>query len=565
MGGNSIFQVATSGYSRIPNDWMPATGVRSFIFEDPVLVWLDFHGEAHGFTKDSSLYEFTEFIFEKGRQFEQKWIMEMGRDAIRVCDQPFEVRSLEKFGQTLDLMDRSIPLISQPALWWAPERVFGVPDVLVHTTWLKTHFPEIPTTPGKPEHYVVFDVKFTTKLGSSEKKIQLANYAAQVRVYSYIVGQLQGVMARSAYLVCRDRITDPLGVSIRSSVGGQLDDDLAEIRERYVDVKINGANYLPGVHEKVQVNLLNDQDDPWHTAKVDIAWNRVPGSDPCLLYQIGRKQKEDLAGQGFESLESLLARDPVQVPLELCYGLGATKSPRIRAVLQANRSKRVTPASISIVPKRRRFEFYVDFETFNNVNVDFDREWPTLEGCEMIFMIGVGWEENGTWKFRPFIAEQESHVHEHVMLEQFEAFLQNKTSNMFTDPHSTALYHWTGAETWQLRRAADRRGLDVGHPLRNLPWYDLQKEVFLAEPIGVPGAWGYELKDVAIALGLVEWPGSLGDGLRATVAGWKAYKQDFPSDSDEMRTVAQYNEVDCKALWEIVRWLRGLKSDRVRS
>ena len=205
---------------------------------------------------------------------------------------------------------------------------------------------------------------------------------------------------------------------------------------------------------------------------------------------------------------------------------------------------------------QRQFEFYVDFETFNNLNVDFDKEWPELKGCEMIFMIGVGWKEDEKWKFRTFIAEKESHAHEFKMLERFLEFLHIKAGEEMTDPASTVLYHWTSVEVWQLRRAADRHGLDSEHTLRKLPWYDLQREVFLAEPIGVPGVWSYKLKDIAIALKLVEWPGDLDDGLRAMVAGWNAYKTSSPLDSDEMKTIAQYNEVDCKALYEIVHWLR---------
>jgi hypothetical protein len=77
MNTEDVFQRATSGFSQVPEDWMPATGTRAFVFEDPILVWLGFHGEAKGFQKDSSPYEFTEFIFEKGRQFEDKWISEM--------------------------------------------------------------------------------------------------------------------------------------------------------------------------------------------------------------------------------------------------------------------------------------------------------------------------------------------------------------------------------------------------------------------------------------------------------------------------------------------------------
>ena len=183
MNIEDVFQQATSGFSRVPEDWMPATATRAFVLEDPILVWLDFHGEANGFQKDSSPYEFTEFIFEKGRQFEEKWISEMASEAVRVCSHAYEGRQVEKFRQTLELIDRGALVIAALALWWAPERVFGVPDLLVHSSWLRKRFPSINLPSESTGCYVVFDMKFTTKLDSSQKKLSLANFAAQVRTY----------------------------------------------------------------------------------------------------------------------------------------------------------------------------------------------------------------------------------------------------------------------------------------------------------------------------------------------------------------------------------------------
>lgn len=551
MNIESVFEQATSGLRQIPDDWMPATGTRAFVFDDPILVWLDFYGEANGFQKDVSPYEFTEFIFEKGRQFERKWISEMAPQAVRVCSQPYEVRDVEKLRQTLELIERGIPVIAGPALWWAQERVFGVPDLLVHSGW-----PAYASQVDPTAHYVVLDMKFTTKLDSTEKKLSLSNYAAQVRIYSYMVGQITGAMAPRAFLVCRDRIDNPLDVSIRSSVAAPLDDDLRSIRDRYLDIKLSGRAYRPGVDSQIQANLSNDQDDPWHTAKLEIARDRVPGGDPCLVYEIGVTQRQALADRGFGNPKALLETEPDQLPLESCKGLGAAKCPRIRAVLRANRARAVTPNALSRVPAAKSFELYIDFETFNNLNVDFERQWPTLEGCEMVFMIGLAWVEDDKWQYRPFVAEAESPQGERKLLEEFEGFLRTRTGGRITDASSTALFHWTNAEVWQLRRACDRQGFDATHTLRNLPWYDLQKEVFLAEPIGVPGAWGYGLKEVVSALALVQWPGNLDNGLRASVAGWKAYEADRPLETADMRIVKEYNKADCRALYELVRWLR---------
>lgn len=556
MVDETTFDIATGGNGEVPFDWMPASGARAFVFDDPILVWLDFYGESRGFQKDTSPYEFTDFIFEKSRQFERKWVSEIATGAIRVCKGAWEVRDASKLRQTLELMERGAPLIAGAALWWGPERVFGVPDLLVHGAWLRERFPELHPASHTLEQYWVFDMKFTTKLDSSEKRLGLANSAAQVRIYSYIVGQLTRTMAPQAFLVCRDRVTSPLAVAIRSAAGSPLDEDLRVIRQRFLDIKFNGGNYQPGIHPEIHANLTNDRDGPWHSAKMEIARNRVPGGDPCLVYEIGRTQKVALAGHGFSSVEDLLRPEPEALPLESCSGLGAAKCPRIRAVLRANRTGTVTRGPTPRVPPVKPFEFYVDFETFNNLNVDFEREWPTLEGCEMIFMIGLAWEEGEEWRFRAFVAESESQTSERRMLEEFEEFLRARAGDRLHVASSTALFHYTSAEVWQLRRAADRHGLGADHALRKLPWYDLQREVVLAEPVGVPGAWSFGLKDVVGALGLVKWLGNLDDGLGASVAGWKAYRMGRPLESAEMQVVMEYNEVDCRALRELVRWLR---------
>ena len=553
---------ATQGNTEVRDDWMRATGIRPLVFEDPVLVWLESHGSRHGFTPETSDYEFTEFIFQKGRQFEERWVQQVCPGAVRVCDEAYEVRHQEKLCQTVELIHQRVPVILQPALWWAPERIYGVPDVIALTSWVREQFPDL-VDENEPDHYLVLDSKFTTKLDGSAKKLDLANYGCQVRLYSYMLGQLQGSMPRFGFLIARDRLSDPLSVSVDAALDRSLPEELAKLRDRYLDIKLKGDAYLPWRDQIVAPNLANKKDDPWHAAKVVIARDKIPGADPCLIYQIGQRAKRDLAERGFATAQSLLDAEPDVVPLEDCYRLKGKTAPRIRAILTANRSGQpVRPAS-EHVPPLRTHEFFVDLEYFTNVNVDFDTQWPTLDGCEMVFMIGVGWEDDGRWNFEAFIAEDEDQAREPEMFDRFLAFLSERTNGVFMNPDETALYHWTGAEISWLGRACDRHGLGDDHPLRRFPWVDLQKGPFLDGPGGIPGAWGYELKGIAKALGAhdadyhVEWPGDLAEGLRAMVMGWRAYEAVNPLKTTEMTTLTEYLETDCKALWTILRWLRA--------
>jgi hypothetical protein len=82
---------ATDGHEAPPSDWMPASQVRALIFDDPALLWLEYHGAQFGFQPDTSPYAFADFIAEKSRQFEAKWLQEMAPAAPVVCREEHEV------------------------------------------------------------------------------------------------------------------------------------------------------------------------------------------------------------------------------------------------------------------------------------------------------------------------------------------------------------------------------------------------------------------------------------------------------------------------------------------
>jgi len=92
------------------------------------------------------------------------------------------------------------------------------------------------------------------------------------------------------------------------------------------------------------------------------------------------------------------------------------------------------------------------------------------------------------------------------------------------------------------------------------------KEVIKEEPVVVRGALAFGLKAIAQAmhkLGFIEtkWESGPVDGLGAMVgACWCASEATRTSVSlgqiDLMRGIQDYNEVDCKVMMEIVRYLR---------
>jgi uncharacterized protein len=551
----STFRILSEVEGRsVGEDWMPATGVHALVMEDPALLWLKFHGKQFGFEQDDPTYSFLTFIGEKGKQFEQKWIKEVAPCAQIGCDQPWEVRQGDSLKRTVELLLKRSPVIYQGALWSSEERIYGIPDLMVLNSWFYNTFPHLKPDILEEEHYFVLDLKFTSKLDSTEKKKDLMGYATQVRLYSYMLGQIQGVMPKHAYLITRDNPFNPLPIPITSCVWAPLDSDLARYRDWYVDIKVNGASYLPWRDEIVKPNFDNSHDEPWHKAKRIIAKEKIEGRALELLYFISRPKAVQLKEFGYLSLDSLIAEDIKKLPL------GTTKASCCqRAILQANQTGRATPIFSYQLPPPKRIELFVDFEFFTNVNVRFERQWSTMEGCEMVFMIGLGWIEKGQWKHQILVAEKEAHEAEAWLFQDFIDAIQER--GVLANPSEAALYHWSQAEVWQTKKVAERLSSPLSEVLYHLPWADLQKP-FLDIPIGIPGALTYKLKDIGKALSAIDaefgslWGEELEEGLKAMVMGWEMYKIPDPTSSPERPILCRYLESDILNLWQILRWLR---------
>ena len=73
-------QVLTPTTDENWQDWVSASNTRNHVLNDPLLDWLDLHGEPNDFIKDSDRDEydprldFSSFIMAKGNQFEDVFV-----------------------------------------------------------------------------------------------------------------------------------------------------------------------------------------------------------------------------------------------------------------------------------------------------------------------------------------------------------------------------------------------------------------------------------------------------------------------------------------------------------
>ena len=213
-------------------------------------------------------------------------------------------------------------------------------------------------------------------------------------------------------------------------------------------------------------------------------------------------------------------------------------------------------------------EFYVDFETVNDLDDDFSAI-PAKGGQPLVFMVGCGHIEAGEWSFECFTADELTESAEAVVIEDWLDHMAAARNRL--DPGSQPrVFHWSPAETSSLKSAYNAAVKRHGHRGQGWAaprWFDFLSQVIRKEPVVVRGAHGFGLKAIANALHAedlidTEWKTGPADGQGAMVGAWWCQREVAKGrasklmDLDLMHEIRDYNEVDCQAMMEIIHYLR---------
>lgn len=249
-----------------------------------------------------------------------------------------------------------------------------------------------------------------------------------------------------------------------------------------------------------------------------------------LVWQCTPKHKERLDEQGILTMYDSRCT-------AAAMGMKGKTALLVDAILNQQRASCALTVPTPI-PKPHPKAFYVDFETITPSLMD-TVQTAQRTGDEFLFMIGVGWAEDGVWMYRPFIADNLTRAAEATIMRDFLAFL----------PADAALYHWHNAEPTMWKRACNRHTKVVSP---SLAWTDL-KELFKKHHITVKGCFTFRLKDVVRALYAhqlvgVDWHTDVHNGLECAAMALSKY---LAGDS-QLGSIVDYNEMDCRALYEIL-------------
>lgn len=548
-----------------------------------------------------------ETLFQLGNQFESEIISYLQKtysDKTIIINTAGKAGlTTENYNKTIKAMYDGIPIIIQGAVKNDKNNTFGVFDLAIRSDWINSIIQRQVLTKSEETfkaknlkgnyHYRVIDIKWTTMtLCANGYTIRndgrFPSYKGQLAIYNCAVGNIQGFIPPKAYIMAKawkiDKKNDYKEGYCCFDLLGEIHYDGFD--SKYIDKTVEAIEwrrrvmsegkewnpYIPTIQE-LYPNMSNKNDAPYSKIKKDIADHLC---EITSVWGVSDQHRKNAHSVGVMSWKD---KNCNSVTMKIG---GDVKPNTIDEILYTNRSKHAT-----VRPKRVKLntskwktsspvDFYIDFETVNCALF----ETGTLDIfnsksiSDMVFMVGIGHVEHTTngnkFIYKCFTSDSLTTESENNMFTDFSEYLNSKISEL--DPESKyipRLFHWSSAELTNVKHINDRHNgkFKFLEDKDNIRWVDMYN-IFTKEPITVKGALSFKLKDIAKAfynLGLIKTSWSENgpsDGLGAMMMAIKYYKNkqlhnDQPDANSFFKSIVDYNEVDCKVIWEIVEYLRN--------
>jgi hypothetical protein len=534
----------------------------------------------------SSNTGFSKYILKKGIQFEAeliKYLNNRGNSIVSVSD----FITNDSCRRAIELMKEGVPILHSVPIRNNYNKTQGIIDLLVRSDHLADIVNENPLSEENRVkkasklngnyHYVVIDIKFST-LPLKADGIHLLNsghypaYKAQTLIYTQAIGRIQGYTAPYAFILGRRWKYTSKSITHRSyhclDRLGKIDykgvDAEYVIRTRKAlawvrDVRENGSSWCINPPSRIELypNMCIDSGQ-WNEEKKKIADNI---GELTSIWNVGVKNRNNAIAEGVNNWKDEICTASIMK-------LTGKRALIIDKIMAINRQSKdlLWPKKIKSNInnwKQKGNEVFVDFETLSDIFAEFD-ELPMQKNTNIIFMIGVGWSDNGKWQYRNFTCNTPTFEEEYRIMNEFMLFMTELDYPRAHYWHAEERF-WTASENRQFDRAYQNQNHDrtnnIADNWQAVQWCDMYK-LFRTEPIVVKGCFKFGLKQIAKAMRnhkmiQANIGSNCNSGMSAMIKAWQCYQtSNDPCKSDIMLDIAQYNTFDCKVLWEIISYLR---------
>tara|TARA_Y100000780_G_C13691159_1_gene419624 strand:+ start:1796 stop:3781 length:1986 start_codon:yes stop_codon:yes gene_type:complete len=590
-----------------------ATHTKNYLLNDPVLDYYKFENDKSKVKRNNKSKSFTttssnSILCNKGNLYEDEIVKNLcnryPNETATVLTNNERITN-EHTKLTKKYILEGVPLIFQAVLYSENNQLRGVADILIRSDYINKLFDNeqinfeeeyynAPLLNGK-YHYRVIDIKWSTiPFNSNFETIRntdrFPSYKGQLAIYNTIIGEIQGYTPPRAYILgksykhLKGKVLT-LGKNSFERLGHIIYDDpkadyiflekTINAVEWRRDLAINGNSYKinPPSREELYPNMCNKYNDKYNSEKNKHA-DEI--KEITCIWNLGINERKLAHNKGIYKWT-----DPKLNSKVVGINENSKKGKIIDNILKINRGeikdnfypKKVNNKQI----EKSKLEFYIDLEAIDNMLMNDDiNVKKSKSSSKVIFLIGLGYEENNEWKYEKFTFKKYSpNAHLLLINKMINFIMKKKKENNVKE--QCKLYHWGNFERSVFNEINRKNNNQFKKLFNQCEFVDLNK-IFKNEGIVIKGCMSFGLKDVVNAMYnnnmiKTKWDTNCTHGLQAMneaidaynffkeyySKGWKQQKNmqnKFNKYTEILNDISQYNEVDCKVMWEIVSYIR---------
>ncbi len=533
-------------YASLPEpDAVAATKTFHHATNDPICDFL----EAARQGEREPLDDFTKQLFRAGQEFEES-VLDMvkdklGEENVHICPARFSGAGVQRVEE---LIAHRVPVIYSGSIYSRKLKQFGVPDLLVRCDILPQLFDHMPQISLLPEgHYRALDIKGRMlnilkdgrRLAKTDPKV--AAFSQQLCIYNGVLGELQGYTPPEAFIVGKgvnengERFVGPLYKPGLVEMTDRLQEETLQSVEWVRRSKGQGLSAEPPSQYEMYPNMKNEY-NRFSTVKRELA---ISQGEITLLLQCGLRARQKAFDAGVTSFYDKRCTSALM-------GIPPAHAAAVDAIIRINQPD----ARALITPRRVRTSVHGWKLESPDIYVDFEKSVVMAGQPDMVFMIGCGSFRRDKWVYRSFVATELTEDDERRIVSEFLEYIG-------TLRYERAWFWFAEPIFWKqvLRR------LDLDEKAHRVHWRDM-RDIFTLEPIAIRGCHNYKLKNVVAALnkhGLIQsnYSQVCSDGVGISVKLEKYFNG--VRDPAIMKEIEDYNEVDCRVLFEILEYLRKVQ------
>lgn len=564
------------------------TDIRNYLLKDPILDYFKLNGSKKNDKEDLMLNE----LFKMGKIFEENIVSTIKNKAlingIGFIEMKNNQRKINENDalETIEYMKQGIPIIFQATLYNIKNNICGIADIIVRSDYINKFFDE-PILTKEEEiikasnldgnyHYRVIDIKCSS-LFLCSKSLNIRNsdhypaYKGQLTIYNSSLGIMQGYIPNCAYILGNGWKRETCGIKSSSdnpfNLLGIIDYEGFDID--YIEKTINAIKWYRKIrtyHNKWKLNppsvlelypnMCNYLDAPYHEIKEQLA-EQI--KEITSIWKVGYENRQLAHACGIYKWTDPDCTSDI-------LGMKTKTGDIVDKILEMNREKndkiiisdKITNNEYEWKTKKI-LDFYVDFETIETrfINNEFTGGHKTdLNHSTIIFLIGVGYEENDEFKYKSYTVDKCEIENEIEIINQFMMFIDERRKN----EERIRIFHWGHIERTMLLNYCSNKWNNI---LCFVDFIDVCS-IFQKEPIIIKGMKNFGLKNVANAMyknKLIKsyWNVTINDGLSAMYNAIQYYRNNESLKNKLIiEEIIKYNYFDCKIVYEIICYLRTL-------